>query len=127
MASDETITKMRYIVEVWKREGLTHRQRCLMVLGLKGPLQGEADVKKHYFNLVKEIHPDKTHHELSNSAVPIVTSAFKELTKSSSRALTWSRPPAAVDAFCNALRGGDEAKAVDLMGSVKSARGLGFC
>ena len=127
MASDETIAKMRRIVEVWKRTDIPPRAKCLMVLGLKGTLEDEAVVKKQYLNLMIEIHPDKTHHELSNSAVPIVTSAFKELTKSSSRALTWSRPPAAVDAFCNALRGGDEAKAVDLMGSVKSARDLGFC
>jgi len=91
MASDETITKMRYIVEVWKREGLNRRQMCLMVLGIKGPLQGEADVKKHYFNLVKEIHPDKTHHELSNTAFPIVKSAFEELKKSAPQT---SRPPA---------------------------------
>ena len=81
MASDETIAKMRRIVEVWERTDIPPRAKCLMVLGLNGTLEDEAVVKKQYLNLLIEIHPEKTHHELSNSALPIVNSAFEELKK----------------------------------------------
>jgi hypothetical protein len=81
MASDETITKMRYIDAMWNREGTPHLQKCLCALGLKGSWQvvEVEDVKRRYLNLVKEIHPDKTRDTLSNTVFPIVKKAFEDL------------------------------------------------
>ena len=118
MASVETVTKMRFIVADWNREGTPHLQKCLWVLGLKGSWQvaEEEDVRRRYHNLVKEIHPDKTKHELSHTVFPIVRSAYEELRKNAkvSKGFVPQRP--------SSLRA-TAASAVPSASSVRSASG----